>query len=352
MLRVNRIEVGRRRPSREEDVGNIDMGMSDDNDDVEDKQYYFSSDHLGSSTMISNGSGELVQNIQYMPFGETFVDMRKENWATPYRFNGKEQDCESGMHYYGARYYDSRLSRFISVDPLADQFPGWSPYNYTLNNPINMIDPDGRAPDWIKEENADGSVTYIAEQGDSAESLEEQHGIPFEVGNAIIQGVFGENLPNGTPEGRSNIHPGDQISIFAVENSSAESGGSGGGFMDWLGSFFSEGDQQQNSGDGYAIFAKGSKSGWSINAPEASSNGNIKSIDISDMFPSGGGLPSFVNPVRGLSGFNDRVNSAVDRLQGTGFGRKKVCTVCGDTLDLNAPKSYHTGFDTIRTNKP
>ena len=43
--------------------------MSDDNDDVEDKQYYFSSDHLGSSTMISNGSGELVQNLQYMPSG-------------------------------------------------------------------------------------------------------------------------------------------------------------------------------------------------------------------------------------------------------------------------------------------
>jgi len=66
---VNRIEVGRRRPSRGEDVGNTDMGMSDDNDDVEDKQYYFSSDHLGSSTMISNGSGELVQNLQYMPSG-------------------------------------------------------------------------------------------------------------------------------------------------------------------------------------------------------------------------------------------------------------------------------------------
>jgi len=140
---VNRIEVGRRRPSREEDVGNIDMGMSDDNDDVEDKQYYFSSDHLGSSTMISNGSGELVQNIQYMPFGETFVDMRKENWATPYRFNGKEQDCESGMHYYGARYYDSRLSRFISVDPMADQRSWVSPYNYVQNNPINRIDPTG-----------------------------------------------------------------------------------------------------------------------------------------------------------------------------------------------------------------
>ena len=334
---------------RPDEIEDPTLGMEDLGTASEDLKYFFHKDQVGSSSFITDSAGEPIQFIGYAGFGESIIDVSSTHFATPYRFTGQEQDAETGLYNYGARYYDPKISRFLSVDPLADQFPGWSPYNYTLNNPINMIDPDGRAPDWIKQNNDDGSVTYIAEQGDSAESLEEQHGVPFEVGNAIIQGIFGENLPNGTPEGRSNIHPGDQISIFAVENSSTDSGG---GFMDWLGSFFSEGDQQQNSGDGYAIFAKGSKSGWSINAPEASSNGNIKSIDISDMFPAGGGLPSFVNPVRGLSGFNDRVNSAVDRLQGTGFGRKKVCTVCGDTLDLNAPKSYHTGFDTIRTNKP
>ena len=54
------------------------------------------------------------------------------------------------MNYFGARYYDSDLGRWTSVDPLADKYPGWSPYNYTLNNPLKYIDPDGRE---IKVEN-------------------------------------------------------------------------------------------------------------------------------------------------------------------------------------------------------
>ncbi len=82
-----------------------------------------------------------------MPFGETFVDMRKkeENWSTLYRFNGKEQDPESGLYYYGARYYNPRLGRFMSVDPQADSKENisYSPFNYVVNNPIRFIDPTG-----------------------------------------------------------------------------------------------------------------------------------------------------------------------------------------------------------------
>ncbi len=51
------------------------------------------------------------------------------------------------LYYYGARYYDPKMSLFISVDPLAEQFQGWSPYNYTMNNPLNLTDPTGMAPE-------------------------------------------------------------------------------------------------------------------------------------------------------------------------------------------------------------
>lgn len=80
------------------------------------------------------------------------VDQKVGPYATPYQYTGQELDEKTGLYYYGARYYNPRISQFMSVDPLADEFPGWSPYNYTINNPINMIDPDGRAPeppDWL-----------------------------------------------------------------------------------------------------------------------------------------------------------------------------------------------------------
>jgi uncharacterized protein RhaS with RHS repeats len=48
------------------------------------------------------------------------------------------------FYYYGARYYDPRISVFLGVDPMADKYPGWSPFTYCLNNPVKLIDPDGR----------------------------------------------------------------------------------------------------------------------------------------------------------------------------------------------------------------
>ena len=74
------------------------------------------------------------------------VDEHLNSYNSPFKYNGKEFDAETGNYYYGARYYDPKWSIFISVDPLAEKFPSYSTYNYTLNNPIRFIDPDGRAP--------------------------------------------------------------------------------------------------------------------------------------------------------------------------------------------------------------
>jgi RHS repeat-associated protein len=67
-------------------------------------------------------------------------------YNSPYKFNGKELDEETGLYYYGARYYSPRESIWLSVDPLAENGPEYSPYCYTFNNPVNMIDPDGEWP--------------------------------------------------------------------------------------------------------------------------------------------------------------------------------------------------------------
>ncbi len=60
-----------------------------------------------------------------------------------YKFNGKELDNETGMYYYGARYYEPRLSVWMSVDPKVEEYAYLSPYVYCANNPIIFIDPDG-----------------------------------------------------------------------------------------------------------------------------------------------------------------------------------------------------------------
>ncbi|MEZ5048503.1 MAG: RHS repeat-associated core domain-containing protein [Saprospiraceae bacterium] len=82
-----------------------------------------------------------------MPYGETMVEQKVDgDFSTPYRFTGKEEDVETGLYYYGARYYDPKLSIWMSVDPLADKYPSLSPYNYTMNNPLRFTDSDGRKP--------------------------------------------------------------------------------------------------------------------------------------------------------------------------------------------------------------
>lgn len=113
---------------------------------AEEKEiYWFHPDHLGSSSYISGLDGEVTQNIEYFPSGEVFVENHKNDLLNnQYKFNGKELDGETGYYYYGARYYNPRVSLWLSVDPLAEKYPSWSPYNYTFNNPIKYIDPDWR----------------------------------------------------------------------------------------------------------------------------------------------------------------------------------------------------------------
>jgi RHS repeat-associated protein len=119
--------------------------------DTASSSYFYHSDHLGSSSLITDGNGSLVQHLEYVPFGETFIDERNGNWSTPYLFNAKEQDEETGLHYFGARYYDSKTSVWLSVDPLAEKYPNVSSFVYCHSNPVNMLDPDGRGDYYHQE---------------------------------------------------------------------------------------------------------------------------------------------------------------------------------------------------------
>jgi RHS repeat-associated protein len=109
--------------------------------------YYFPlHDHLGSVRVVVDTGANVVESYDYYPFGAEQRSRVNANQNAGLRFTGKELDKEShlGLYYFGARYYDPEVGRFIGVDPLAEEYPGWSPYVYCLNNPLKNIDPDGR----------------------------------------------------------------------------------------------------------------------------------------------------------------------------------------------------------------
>src|SRR5574344_532163 len=111
--------------------------------------FYYHSDHLGSASYLTDNYGKVTQTLNYLPYGEDWVDLQNFNVMPAsynlgvYKFNGKEKDAETGYNYYGARYYDSEKISWISVDPMSDERPSLTGYNYCQNNPIILIDPDG-----------------------------------------------------------------------------------------------------------------------------------------------------------------------------------------------------------------
>jgi len=99
------------------------------------------------------------------PFGELFVSQRNSTFDSRYKFSAKELDNETGYSYFGARYYDSNLSIWLSVDPLSDKYPSLSPYAYCANNPVILKDPNGMSIDEWDFDVETGKSTYVSNKG-------------------------------------------------------------------------------------------------------------------------------------------------------------------------------------------
>ncbi|MBU7038462.1 MAG: DUF2341 domain-containing protein [Theionarchaea archaeon] len=107
----------------------------------ESNMFYYSSDHLGSTRLVTDGSKNIVAAVAYHPFGETSTEEGSES----YLYNGKEKDA-TGLYYYGARYYDPEAGRFITRDARKGDIHAPSTLNrfaYCRNNPVRFIDPWG-----------------------------------------------------------------------------------------------------------------------------------------------------------------------------------------------------------------
>jgi len=144
------------------------------------------------------------------------------------KYTGHELDEETGLLYAGARYYDPVIARWQATDPLAEQYAGWSPYNYVMGNPLRVIDPDGAAPadagggcpphcptsindqlyyafgGPILDElfgRADASATYVAENPDQVlHSIGEAGEALGEASDKATLGLLGASLVPGVQE--------------------------------------------------------------------------------------------------------------------------------------------------------
>jgi len=109
---------------------------------------YYHLDGLGSVRAVTDEAGQLLERHEYLPFGE---EWNPQPAGDSRKFTGKERDAETGLDYFGARYYGAEIGRFTTVDPvytwrenLVDP-QRWNRYAYVRNNPLRYMDPDGRA---------------------------------------------------------------------------------------------------------------------------------------------------------------------------------------------------------------
>ncbi len=163
-------DAGGRKLRKEGPAGNRDYieGIEYDNGNLEfvqteegraakngdDYSYeYMLRDHLGNTRAMVKQDGSILQVNDYYAFGMQMDHNRiNPSLDNRYKYNGKELQDELGLYDFGARFYDAVVGRWMVVDPLAEQYRRWSPFNYGVDNPIRFVDPDGMGlEDWVKD---------------------------------------------------------------------------------------------------------------------------------------------------------------------------------------------------------
>ncbi|MDH5232233.1 MAG: hypothetical protein OEY38_19390, partial [Gammaproteobacteria bacterium] len=170
---------------------------------TDDQLYFFHPDHLGSTSYVTDEDGDIHEHVEYFPFGETWYQEGGNNKVTPYLFTSKELDSETGYYYFGARYYDPRVSTWISPDPILEKYlPGRngekplangvfetgniSLYSYARNNPVLMKDPDGNWVPLIL-----GTISAGADAYAQYKEIKAGKRAEFNIGRTLVAGATG-----------------------------------------------------------------------------------------------------------------------------------------------------------------
>ena len=104
--------------------------------------YFYGVDHLGSIRLVTDAAGAVANRYDYDAFGNLEATSY-ETVANPFGFTARERDAESGLMFYRARYYDPKIGRFISEDPIGFEGKDLNLYRYVYNGPLLGTDPTG-----------------------------------------------------------------------------------------------------------------------------------------------------------------------------------------------------------------
>ena len=191
---------------------------------VENLSFFYHTDHLGSTNLVTGSGPTLCHATEYLPYGEEFVDLMASGSdpELPFKFNGKELDSETGLLYYGARYYMPKYYQWPTCDPMELKYPGVSSYSFCHNNPLNRIDDIG-LDDY--EMNSDGSIYLSRRTKDHYDNL--IHGnsrIRINDKKLLPQFTQNRNEYDGNYAITSNEADAGKLFIFAAKNSEVEWG--------------------------------------------------------------------------------------------------------------------------------
>jgi RHS repeat-associated protein len=325
------------------------IGQSATINDPEENWYIYHSDHLGSSSFLTDASGDPTQHLQYLPFGETFVEQRSvTSYYTPYTFSAKERDPETGYSYFGARYYSSDISVWLSVDPMADKYPYQSGYCYVGWRPIMVIDPNGM---W--EQDKDGN--WVAKKHDNAWTLHKHAGISFDeakilmkeqgfkfsaddkhvkvnIGDRVtVPGSGSSNSSSSESSLNDSSNPiynygklPDDFLIKTSYSSNSNYGGvlsiANGAYAKGIGLMFDIGAVSDNKGDAAGYMTLGLLFGYGKSGGFGISGTNLSNVDDFFGFSSGALVPVPYLKNLGLEGYFDIEGGAVRDYYGTNYG--------------------------------
>ncbi len=173
---------------------------------------YTHPDHLHSSTVIADSNGVLLQHYEYGAFGNQRYQFSTTAFPVSKRYTSKVLDEDTGLYYYGARYYDPELGRFVQPDSIIPDFgdpQSWNRYSYCLNNPLKYTDPTGHETYFEGVGNVflgyydagaglvGGTIHMVAHPVQTAQGIGTAIAHPIRTGDAIVNSTV-ETWNSGT----------------------------------------------------------------------------------------------------------------------------------------------------------